>query len=104
MLPLQARGSAAFGLVLGITAHAVGWPFARGGAQSLTNALVSYARSLGVEIVTGRRIAALGELPKARAVLCDVTPRQLLDMADAQLSEGFPRQTADSLSLRHGRI
>jgi phytoene dehydrogenase-like protein len=64
MLPLEALGSAAFGLVLGIAAHAVGWPVARGGAQRLTDALVSYARSLGVEIVTGRRIAALSELPK----------------------------------------
>jgi len=89
MLPLEALGSAAFGLVLGIAAHAVGWPVARGGAQRLTDALVSYARSLGVEIVTGRRIAALSELPKARTVLCDVTPRQLLAMAGSQLPDGF---------------
>jgi len=89
MLPLEALGSAAFGLVLGIAAHAVGWPVARGGAQRLADALVSYARSLGVEIVTGRRISALRELPKARAVLCDVTPRQLLAMAGNQLPDGF---------------
>ena len=89
MLPLEALGSAAFGLVLGIAAHAVGWPVARGGAQKLADALVSYARALGVEIVTGRRISALSELPKARAVLCDVTPRQLLAMAGNQLPDGF---------------
>lgn len=92
MLPLEALGSAAFGLVLGIAAHAVGWPVARGGAQRLTDALVSYARSLGVEMVTGRRIAALSELPKARAVLCDVTPRQLLAMAGSQFPDGFRKR------------
>ena len=99
MLPLEALGSAAFGLVLAIAAHSVGWPVARGGAQNLADALVSYARSLGVEFVTGRRIAALGELPAARAVLCDVTPRQLLALAGKDLPKRFQRRLQ---SYRYG--
>jgi phytoene dehydrogenase-like protein len=99
MLPLEALGSAAFGLVLGIAAHNVGWPVARGGAQRLADALVSYARSLGVEIVTERRVLALGELPEARAVLCDVTPRQLLALAGNDLPESFRRRLQ---SYRYG--
>jgi phytoene dehydrogenase-like protein len=89
MLPLEAPGSAAFGLVLGIAAHVVGWPIARGGAQKLAGALISFARTLGVEIVTGRRITNMSELPKARAVLCDVTPRQLLAIAGSALPESY---------------
>ncbi len=99
MLPLEALGSAAFGLVLGITAHSVGWPVARGGAQRLADALVSYARSLGVEIVTERRVRALRQLPKARAVLCDVTPRQLLALAENELPDSFQRRLQ---SYRYG--
>ncbi|MEO6163362.1 MAG: NAD(P)/FAD-dependent oxidoreductase [Candidatus Binatia bacterium] len=92
MLPLEAWGSAAFGLVLAMAAHSVGWPVARGGAQSLADALISYARALGVEIVTHRRIRALSELPKARVVLCDMTPRQVLALADHALPDSFQRR------------
>src|SRR5207249_10267622 len=51
MLLMEKWGSAAFGLVLGITGYAVGWPIAKGGAQTLANALASYLRSLGGEIL-----------------------------------------------------
>src|SRR5439155_10918182 len=50
MLPLGRPPSAAFGLMLGLLAHAVGWPFPRGGSQRLTDSLASYLRSLGGEI------------------------------------------------------
>ena len=89
MLPLEQWGSAAFGLVLGATAHALGWPIARGGAQKLADALGAYLRSLGGEIFLNRRVRALPELPRARAVLCDVTPRQLLEIARAELPSGY---------------
>lgn len=92
MLPLEARGSAAFGLILAMAAHGVGWPIARGGAQNLTRALVSYLRSLGGEIATGRRIDRLDSLPRSRAVLCDLTPRQLLALAGPQLPDGYRRR------------
>ena len=99
MLPLDALGSAAFGLVLAITAHSVGWPIPCGGAQKLTDALVGFARSLGVEFFMDRRIATLSELPAARAVLCDVTPRQLLKLAGEDLPASFQRQLQ---SYRYG--
>jgi phytoene dehydrogenase-like protein len=81
MLPLERAPTAGFGMVLGAMAHVVGWPLARGGAQSVSNALVSYLRSLGGEIVTGQRVRKLEDLPKTRAVLCDLTPRPLLKIA-----------------------
>jgi phytoene dehydrogenase-like protein len=89
MLPLDYWGSAAFGLVLGITAHALGWPIVRGGAQQLSSALTAYLRSLGGEVFLNRRISALQELPSARVVLCDVTPRQLLKIAHPVLSSRY---------------
>ena len=85
MLPLGRPPSAAFGLVLGLLGHAVGWPFPRGGSQRFSDALASYLRSLGGEIETGRRVESLAELGGARAVLLDVTPRGLLALADDRL-------------------
>jgi phytoene dehydrogenase-like protein len=78
MLPLEARATASFGLVLALLGHAVGWPLAQGGSQTIADALVSYLRSLGGEVETGRPVTSLAELPPARATLLDVTPRQLL--------------------------
>ncbi len=84
-LPLTAPGSAAFGLMLGLLGHAVGWSVPRGGAQSIADALASYFESLGGEIQTGRRVGSLDELPPARTLILDVTPRQLLRLADGRL-------------------
>ncbi|HEY2921198.1 MAG TPA: NAD(P)/FAD-dependent oxidoreductase [Candidatus Binatia bacterium] len=92
MLPLEYWGSAAFGLVLGITAHALGWPIVRGGAQHLSHALTGYLRSLGGEVFVNRSVGRLEELPPSRAVLCDVTPRQLLKIAGASLSSRYRDQ------------
>jgi phytoene dehydrogenase-like protein len=81
IVPLEYAATAGYGLGLIVTAHATGWPVARGGSQQLANALGSYLRSLGGEIVTGTRVSSLSELPASRTVLCDVTPRQFLSIA-----------------------
>jgi phytoene dehydrogenase-like protein len=91
-LPLEKLATAAFGLVLGASAHAVGWPVARGGAQSLTDALVSYLRSLGGEVLAGVRVRSVDELPAARAVLCDLTPHGLLKIAGHKLPAAYRRR------------
>lgn len=85
-LPLSAPASAAFGLVLGAAGHVVGWPFPRGGAQKIADALAAYLRSLGGRIETGRRISALAELPRSRAVLLDIAPKGFLNLAGSALS------------------
>jgi phytoene dehydrogenase-like protein len=76
-------------MIMFITAHAVGWPLARGGSQHITEALAAHLRSLGGEIITGRMIEDLGELPKSRAVLLDLTPRQVIAVAGERLPEGY---------------
>jgi phytoene dehydrogenase-like protein len=81
MLPLDYSASAGFGLVLGVTAHRYGWPSPKGGAQKISDALAGYLRALGGQIVTGIPVKSLRALPPARAVICTVTPRQLLAIA-----------------------
>jgi phytoene dehydrogenase-like protein len=91
MLSLRAPASAAFGIVLVMSAHAVGWPVARGGSQRLAHALVAELRSLGGEIETGRRVESLDEL-EAAPVLLDMTPRQVLRIAGSRLPDGYKRR------------
>jgi phytoene dehydrogenase-like protein len=91
MLSLRSVASAAFGLVLAVSAHSVGWPVARGGSQRLADALGSYLRSLGGEINAACRVDSLDELPPARAVLLDLTPRQVLRVAGHRLQGGYRR-------------
>jgi len=99
LLPLEFYGSAAFGLVLGVTAHAVGWPVVRGGAQQLADALSGHLLSLGGEIFLNRRVHALEDLPPAHALLCDLTPQQILNIAGARLP---PRFRARLSKFRYG--
>jgi len=49
-------GSALAAFYLNLLGHAVGWPSPEGGAQRLTDALVSYVRSLGGEVITDARV------------------------------------------------
>ena len=88
-LPLEEAGSAAVGLMLGVMAHAAGWPMPRGGAGKISAALAAHFLELGGEIQTDRRVTSLKELPAARAILLDVTPRQLLAMAGQRLPVGY---------------
>jgi len=92
MLPLERSPTAAFGLVLGIAGHAVGWPIPRGGSQRIADALAGYLRSLGGEIMTGWRVESLDELPSSRLILADVTPRQLLGIVGHRLPAGYRRK------------
>jgi phytoene dehydrogenase-like protein len=99
MLPLDEPPSAAFGLVLAAAGHATGWPIARGGSQSIIEALCSYLSSIGGVVVTGRRINGMADLPRARAYLFDVTPRQLLHIAGNRLPSAY---RADLARYRYG--
>ena len=91
VLPLEQSPSAAIALMLGIAGHAVGWPFPKGGAQKIADALASLLRSLGGRIETGRRVASVDELPPSRAVLLDVTPRQVLALAGHKFHARYRR-------------
>ncbi len=70
--------TAAAGLMLLVPAHVVGWPAARGGSQAIVDAMAARLHDLGGTIETGRPVRTLDDVPPSRAVLFDVTPRQLL--------------------------
>ena len=91
MLPLERLTSAAAGLILMSLGHVYGWPLPRGGSQKIADALAAYLRSLGGEIVTGLEAENIDALPSSRAVLFDVTPRQLLRIAGHRLPESYKR-------------
>jgi phytoene dehydrogenase-like protein len=92
MLPLDRVATAAFGLVLGAMAHVAGWVVPRGGAQRLSSALAAHLASLGGEIVTGTRVRSLDHLPPARAILCDLSPKPLLEIAGHRLPSWYRRK------------
>jgi phytoene dehydrogenase-like protein len=84
-VPLHRAATASFGLVLMAAGHAVGWPVARGGSGAITRAMASLLRSLGGTIETGRTGPLAGGAAAARAVLLNLTPRQLLEVAGDRL-------------------
>ena len=96
MLPLERRPSASVGLALLTMGHAVGWPFPRGGASRLTDALIERLSDLGGEV---RVSSPVDELPAADVVLADVAPRELVRIARGRLTARYER---DLLRYRHG--
>ena len=91
-LPLDRVASSSFALALALAGHATGWPCARGGSQAIIDALVAYFRSLGGVIETSRPIRTMSDLPESRAVIFDVTPRQLAAIAASDLPSRYVRR------------
>jgi phytoene dehydrogenase-like protein len=89
-LPLESPVSAAFGLVLGVAAHAVGWPIPQGGAQSIADALVTCLKQAGGAVITNAPVHSLRGL--GHPILLDVTPRQFLTMGGEDIPPSFRRQ------------
>jgi phytoene dehydrogenase-like protein len=92
MLPFSKIASTAAGLVLMIQGHLKGWPLIKGGTQQLANALSSYFLSIGGLIQTGFRVEKLKDLPAARAVMFDLSPKQLLQIAGYRFSTVYENQ------------
>lgn len=89
MLSLEKLPSAAFGLVLLLAGHAVGWGFPRGGSQKIANALAEYFKSLGGKIETGNRVENIDDLPKSKTILFDITPKQIIKIAGHRLPDSY---------------
>lgn len=92
MMPLDRRPTAGVGMTLNALAHTAGWNFPRGGAQQLSNALAAHLQSLGGEIVTNTPVNSIDDLPSARAVLCDLSPRPLLRIAGHRFPAWYRRK------------
>jgi phytoene dehydrogenase-like protein len=94
LLPMTKSPSAAFGIMLALAGHGVGWPIPRGGSQAIADALAGLLRQHGGEIVTGSPVRSLEETEGSAAVLLDLTPRQVLAVAGDRLPSGYRRQLA----------
>lgn len=92
MLPLDRFASASFGLVLTLSAHAVGWPVAVGGSQKIADSLAGYLQELGGRIQVGWQVNTLEELPQAKIIMLDVAPNQLLSITGNRLDGLYRRQ------------
>jgi phytoene dehydrogenase-like protein len=90
-LPLSALGTSAVALTLAALGQRVGWPFPAGGAGALARALRGYLEDLGGEVRTGVEVRDLDDLPPARAALLDLTPAQLLRIAQGRLPDRYER-------------
>ncbi|HEY3842679.1 MAG TPA: NAD(P)/FAD-dependent oxidoreductase [Acidimicrobiales bacterium] len=91
MLPLTSPLSGVFARLFTMLAHSVGWPLVQGGSARVVDALVSQLESLDGQVVTGRWITSLDDLPPARATVLDMTPRQLVALAGARLPHRYRR-------------
>ena len=90
-LPLDRPATAAFGLVLGLFGHSVGWPIPRGGSQAIVDALAAHLVSLGGEIRTDAPVRSMAGLKDAKAVVFDLTPRQIRAIAGDELPARYRR-------------
>jgi phytoene dehydrogenase-like protein len=86
MQPLSKLTTSAAGLVLLANAHLKGWPIVKGGSMNIANALASYFISIGGKIETNVYVRSMEQLPYAKAVLFDVSPKQLLQIAGHKFS------------------
>jgi phytoene dehydrogenase-like protein len=99
VMALDRAGTAAFGLVLATAAHVIDWPCARGGSQEITNALVRALESFGGVVQLRTRVKSLRELPESRAVLFDLSPRQMAEICGDALPRGYREKL---FAFRHG--
>jgi phytoene dehydrogenase-like protein len=91
-LSLDEPLSAAFGVLMAVSAHAVGWPIPRGGGQALANALCAFLSTIGGRVTTSSPVQNLASLADYELFLCDLTPRQLVEVGGQRLSESYKRR------------
>jgi phytoene dehydrogenase-like protein len=94
MLRLDAPATASFALVLAAAGHAVGWPIARGGSQAIADALTACLAERGGTVEVDHEVRSLHDLPRARAYVLDLTPRQVVAIAGDRLPAGYRRRLA----------
>jgi phytoene dehydrogenase-like protein len=79
--------------------HAYGWPVAKGGSQKIADALAGALAEFGGKIETGQRVTSLADLPAADAVVFDLNPGQVAEIA----GDRIPARIARSYTrYKHG--
>jgi phytoene dehydrogenase-like protein len=89
--PLNQLMSSSVGVAMVAAGHCFGWPVARGGSRSITDALAALVVSHGGTIETGVPVRSLATLPHAQAILLDLAPRVVAEIAGERLPERVQR-------------
>jgi phytoene dehydrogenase-like protein len=92
MLPLNFPTTSAIALLLLASGHSRGWPIPRGGSQAIANAMASYFKSIGGSIRLNIHVKSLNDVPACHAVLFDIGPKQLLQIAGHNFSSIYKAQ------------
>ena len=99
LLRLSEAGTGAVALLMLASAHAGGWPLARGGSASVARAMVRRLEELGGEVRCNHQVASVDDLPPHRAVLLDLVPKEVLQVARRRFTPRYRDQLA---AFRHG--
>ena len=91
MAPLSWPMSSSVGTALICAGHRFGWAVPRDGSQAITDALVALLRERGATVETGVRVRSLSELPRADAVVLDLAPSRVADVAGGRLPSHVER-------------
>ena len=91
MLPLSKPLTGSYGLLFITLGHAYGWPVVEGGSERVVEALVAELAALGGTIQLDRWVNSWSELPEARAVLADTSPRHLEILGKDRLSPSYKK-------------
>lgn len=84
--PLNNIATSAIAMVLMAAGHHGGWPMIKGGSQALADSLANYFLDLGGKIEKGKMITHIDELPDAKLIMFDVSPKNLLKIAGDKFS------------------
>ena len=97
--PLNKPMSSSVGMALISACHAFGWPVAAGGSRAITDALASLLLELGGTIETGERVDSLPNVPPEVAIVLDLAPAAVAELAGDRL----PRRVRRAFGrYRHG--
>ncbi|HEX5592125.1 MAG TPA: NAD(P)/FAD-dependent oxidoreductase, partial [Solirubrobacterales bacterium] len=97
--PLNRPLSSSIAMALISSGHAYGWPVAKGGSAAIAETFAAVIREHGGGIETGRRVRSLDELPPADAVVLDLAPRGVLELAGDRMP---PRSARAYRRYTHG--
>ena len=89
--PFSSPATASVGVMLGAIGHHYGWPLARGGSQSIANALADRLEALGGSIETGRDVTSVDDLP-GDVTLLDVMPPAAYGIAHTRIAPSNVRR------------
>jgi phytoene dehydrogenase-like protein len=91
MLPLSTPLTGSYGLLFVALGHAYGWPVVEGGSSRVVDALVAELAELGASLQLEHWVKNINEVPEARAVFADISPRHLATLAEDRLTPSYKK-------------